>query len=228
MRLIKSIEEKINNNKSVLEDYWLTLSKKSAAFEDFDLNHKVAKRQQAHSEGFNLQVQIRNHLGVLHSSILEKLDMNIVEDDRSNLKEMLKNTEAFQKEIQKYLNLNTEMGHELREICKDIPKHQVREEMPENVDGKLKELSAFKKKIELNNLRMITIKDKIEEMSGTVSRIEVLPQPDPEQVIQEGDPIESLVQQFINESFNLIKVSDGLYRLGDKSVSIRLHPEQKN
>lgn len=32
MRLIKSIEDKLSLNKSVLEDYWLTLTKKSAAF----------------------------------------------------------------------------------------------------------------------------------------------------------------------------------------------------
>jgi len=45
MTLIKSIEGKIKNNNSILEDYWLTLMKKAAAFEDFDLNHKVQKRQ---------------------------------------------------------------------------------------------------------------------------------------------------------------------------------------
>lgn len=42
--LIKSIESKINNNNSVLEEYWLTLAKKGHSFEDFDLNHKVQKR----------------------------------------------------------------------------------------------------------------------------------------------------------------------------------------
>ena len=51
MILIKSIEAKINNNNSVLEDYWLTLSKKATAFEDFDLNHKVQKRQLSQNEG---------------------------------------------------------------------------------------------------------------------------------------------------------------------------------
>lgn len=71
------------------------------------------------------------------------------------------------------------MGHELREICKDIPTVSKNEEFAD-VEGKLKELQAFKKKIELNNLRMITIKDKIEEMSDTVSRVEVLAKPAPE------------------------------------------------
>jgi hypothetical protein len=34
-------------------------------------------------------------------------------------------------------------------------------------------LAAFKKKIELNNLRMMTILEKIEEMAGTVNRVEI-------------------------------------------------------
>ena len=76
--------------------------------------------------------------------------------------------------------MNSELGYELREICKDIPKHQIKEETFSNVETKLKELAAFKKKIELNILRMVTIKDKIEEMAGIVQRVDVIVQSAPE------------------------------------------------
>lgn len=46
-----------------------------------------------------MQVQIRDQLSVLHTSILQRLDMNVSEEDRALLKELLRNTEAFQKEI---------------------------------------------------------------------------------------------------------------------------------
>lgn len=76
--------------------------------------------------------------------------------------------------------MNSELGYELREICKDIPKHQIKEDMFSNVETKLKELAAFKKKIELNILRMVTIKDKIEEMAGIAQRVDVIVQIAPE------------------------------------------------
>lgn len=51
MKMIKTVEDKLTTCKQTLENQWLTLSKKTASFEDFDLNHKVKKRQQAYSSG---------------------------------------------------------------------------------------------------------------------------------------------------------------------------------
>jgi hypothetical protein len=90
-------------------------------------------------------------------------------------------------------------------------------------------LAAFKKKIELNNLRMMTILEKIEEMAGTVNRVEIKEKGDPDQQLQEaGAVIETMIAELNEEGANLQKLADGLYRLGDKSVSVRLNPDAKN
>lgn len=60
-----------------------------------------------------MQAQIKDQLSLCHSQILEKLDMNVSDEDRVKLKEMQRNTEQFQRESAVYLNLNTEMGYEL-------------------------------------------------------------------------------------------------------------------
>lgn len=47
--LVKKIDDKIDRQKQMVDDYWLTLEKKSSAFEDFDLSYKVSKRAKEHA-----------------------------------------------------------------------------------------------------------------------------------------------------------------------------------
>lgn len=93
--LVKALSLKMEENKMQVEEYWITLAKKSASFEDFDICHKVHKRQKVHNEGHTLQIQIRDQLSTLHFLILEKLDMKITDDDRATMKELQKKTEEY-------------------------------------------------------------------------------------------------------------------------------------
>lgn len=52
-----------------------------------------------------------------------------------------------------------------------MPKHDVNSNIT-SVDVHLQELKTFKKKLDLNNLRMITIKEKIGEIAQAVERVE--------------------------------------------------------
>lgn len=63
---VREISLKIETNKQQAEDYWRTLAKKSASFEDFDVCHKVSKRRKVHNDGHTMQIQIRDQLSTLH------------------------------------------------------------------------------------------------------------------------------------------------------------------
>ena len=92
---VKALSLKMEENKIQVEEYWITLAKKSESFEDFDVCHKVQKRRKVHNEGHTLQIQIRDQLATLHFQILEKLDMKITNDDRATMKDLQKKTEEY-------------------------------------------------------------------------------------------------------------------------------------
>lgn len=146
------------------------------------------------------------------------------------MKDLQNDTEVFQKEIQKFLNLNSELGHELKEIEKKIPSHNViKAESIQSVKGILGELKKFKKNLEFNNLRMVTIKERIGEISQAVERVEAIVEivKEDSKVLSE-DPIENLVLQFNQKSeTKLTKVSDALYKVFDKTVTVRINPENE-
>jgi hypothetical protein len=66
-------------------------------------------------------------------------------------------------------------------------------------------------------LRLLTIKEQITELTQTVDRIELA------DVLIESLDLETLIAK---SAVEIIRVSDGLYRIGDKTVSIRINPEQ--
>ena len=117
------------------------------------------------------------------------------------------------------MNLNTELGYELKEMEKKMPKHDVNSNTT-SVEEHLQELKAFKKKLDLNNLRMITIKEKIGEIAQAVERVEKIEevQEESKQQLSE-DPVENLVLQFNSKSeTQLTKISDGLYKVLGKTL----------
>jgi thiamine biosynthesis lipoprotein ApbE len=105
----------------------------------------------------------------------------------------------------------------------------IKAESIESVKGILGELKKFKKKLDFNNLRMVTIKERIGEISQSVERVEAIVEivKEDSKVLSE-DPIENLVLQFNQKSeTKLTKVSDALYKVFDKTVTVRINPENE-
>lgn len=66
-------------------------------------------------------MQIKETISSLLTETLEKLDSNVSDEDSLELKKILAQTQEFQKEIQRYLNGNVELGRDLGQLASKIP-----------------------------------------------------------------------------------------------------------
>ena len=110
---------------------------------------------------------------------LEKLDSNISSEDRKALKVIQKEATEFQTEVKRYLNGNVELGRKLTELKAGIPQTvpQVRDlDRVTSVRGQLDEMKNFGESLKLAELRMATIKDKIEIFSSQVASFMEMPE----------------------------------------------------
>jgi len=115
-KIINDLEKMFARMSESVETGWSSLQAKYRHFSDFDLSHKQEKRASRHAKCETLTVQIKDNVAGLLHSILEKLDSNISREDRQSLKQIQVQTQEFQKEIQRYLNQNVELGRDLEQL----------------------------------------------------------------------------------------------------------------
>ena len=106
-----------------------------------------------------------------------------------------------------------------------------------SVKENLDELKIFGEKIELSKIRMQTIKDKIEITRSQVESVEEVKEEEKKDeavgaqsqyVAVEGDEIDQIVEKFMkdrDDSVQVVRISEGIYKIGDKQVSLKLEGE---
>lgn len=164
-KVINDLEKMFARMNESVENGWKSFEQRYSKYSDFDLKHKRGKRKDRHAKCETLTVQIKDNISELQLAILEKLDSNISKDDKQSLKQIQTATNDFQKEIQRFLNNNTELGHELVMLSNTIPvmPQQVKDlDHFDSIKGHLESMKTFGEKLELQELRMATIKDKLE------------------------------------------------------------------
>ena len=131
-----------------------------------------------------MTVQIKDEISELLTRTLEKLDSNISSEDRKALKVIQKEATEFQTEVKRFLNNNVELGRKLPELKANIPKTvpQVRDlDHFTSLKTQLDEMKNFGESLKLAELRMATIKDKIEIFSSQVDSFMEMPENGPEE-----------------------------------------------
>ena len=86
----------------------------------------------------------------------------------------------------------------------------------ESVSANLEELKAFKERTEINNLRMVTISDKLSELQSVVEKIKALVKSDETEIL-EG--VEGAIKKVTSEYTN---VGVNRFKFGDKTATVRL------
>ena len=187
-KVIGEIEKLLAKQTDTVEQGWKSLEKKAQHFHSFDLSYKMQKRTQLQTECETLSAQIKDSISALQSMILDKLDSNISKEDKEGMRQIQVEAEEFQKEIQRYLNGNIELSRELEGIKKMIPRMSIdfkNETAVESVKQPLEMMKVFGGKLKTNQLRMITIKDKLQLMHIQVEKIEEQKVAPTQQVVDE-------------------------------------------
>ena len=91
------------------------------------------------------------------------------------MKEVKAEVDEFQKEIQRHLNANTELGRELEEIKTKTPQMSIdikNSKTVESVKQSLESMKVLDDKLKTSNLRMNAIKDILEMSCLQVENVE--------------------------------------------------------
>ena len=224
-KVISDIERLLAKQSETVEQGWKSLEKKAQHFHSFDVSYKLQKRQSLQTECETLSAQIKDNISTLLTLILDKLDSRISPNDQQEMKKVQHEAEEFQKEIQRYLNGNTELSRQLGEIKKTIPSSEIDFKAKEitSVKEPLESMKTFGAKLKTNQLRMITIKDKIQIMRNQVESVQEMPeQPAEETKVEpktaydavEDDAIDQLVKKYLADieiTISVKRIQEAVY-----------------